>query len=102
MPKALSVRIRICGRFLWRSRATVMDANSDLLIVCLSGCDLISICVVFWVLGFTTDAPRVGFPAFCDPSVYIKSCGFHAAWKGSYRLFLGFWVELGMSGYGFV
>ncbi len=33
-------------------------------------------------LGLTMDAPRVGFPFFCDPSVYMKLFGSHAAWKG--------------------
>ena len=79
-----------------------MAANSALLIVSLSGCDLISVCVVFWVAGLTTDAPKVGFPDFCDPSVHIKSCGFHAAWKGLIDVFGRFWVELGVPGYGYV
>jgi hypothetical protein len=102
MQKALSARILICGSSLWRSRATVMVASSAPLIVCLSGCDLISIWVVVWVRGFTTDAPRVGFPVICDPSVYTKIYGFHVAWKGLIEGFVGFWVESGMSGYGSV
>jgi hypothetical protein len=50
-----------------------MTASSDLLIVCLSGCDLISIWMVVWVCGFTMDASSVGFPDLCDPSIYMKT-----------------------------
>ncbi len=82
MLKALSVRILICGEFLWRSRATVMAANSALFIACLSGCDLISMWVVVCDRGLIMDAPIVGFPVFGDPSVYIKLSGFHVAWNG--------------------
>ena len=46
-----------------------MAANSALLIVCRSGCDLMSMCVVEFVLGFTTPDPNVGFPLACEPSV---------------------------------
>ncbi len=77
MLKALSVRIWICGESLWRSRATVMAASSALLIVCLSGCDLVVVCVC----GLTMDAPNVGFPVLWEPSVYMKLFGFHAARK---------------------
>ena len=49
--------------------ATAMVANSALLIMCLSGCDLMSMCVMEFVLGFTTPAPSVGFPLTCDSSV---------------------------------
>ena len=54
-----------------------MAASSALLIVCRSGCDLMSMCVMVFVLGFTTPAPSVGFPLTCEPSVYMKSRGFH-------------------------
>ena len=50
---------------------------STLLIVCRSGCDLMSMCVMVFVLGFTTPAPSVGFPLTYEPSVYMKSRGFH-------------------------
>ncbi len=89
MLKALSVRIWICGESLWRSRATVMAANSALLIVCLSGWDLIPMWVVVCVCGLTMDAPSVGFPAFFDPSMYMKMSGFHAAWTGLSESVLG-------------
>ncbi len=39
--------------------ATTMAASSAMLIVCLSGCDLMSMCVMEFVLGFTTPAPIV-------------------------------------------
>ena len=42
-------------------RATAMAASSDLFIVCRSGCDLMSICVVMSVFGLVTPAPSVGF-----------------------------------------
>ena len=48
---------------------TAMAANSALFIMCLSGCDLMSICVMDFVLGFTTPAPRMGLPLTCEPSV---------------------------------
>ena len=38
--------------------------SSALLIVCLSVCDLTSICVVVYVDGLTMDAPSIGFPVF--------------------------------------
>ena len=81
MLKALSVRIWICGESLCRSRATVIVSSSAMLIVCLFGCDLISMWVVICVCGLTMDAPGVGFPGFGEPSVYMKLIGFHAARK---------------------
>ena len=82
MLKALSVRIWICVESLWRFRATAMAASSALLIVCPSGCDLISICVVVCVCGLTIDAPNFGFPVVWDPSVYMKLFGLQAARNG--------------------
>jgi len=67
--KALSVRIWICNESLWRSRATVVAANSALSIVCLYGCDLISMWVVVCVCGLTMDTPNVGFPIF-----FLRPC----------------------------
>ncbi len=49
----------------------VIDASSTLLIACLSGCDLTSMCVVLFVEGLVIDAPSVGFPFFWEPSVYM-------------------------------
>ena len=46
-----------------------MAVSSAWLIVCFSGCDLTSICVAVCVVGLTIDAPSVGLPVFCDPSV---------------------------------
>ena len=79
-----------------------MAASSAMLIVGLSVCDLISAFVVIWVCGLTTDAPRMGLPTFYEPSVYMKSYGFHAAWKGLIEGFMVLWADSEMSGYGSV
>ena len=50
-------------------RVTVMVARSALLIVCLSFCDLMSICVMVCVRGFTTPALNVLLPLTCEPFV---------------------------------
>ena len=69
MMKALSNKMeRVCS-CLWVLRSRVMAASSARFMVCLSGCDSISICVVVWVLGLTMDAPRVGLPVTREPSV---------------------------------
>ena len=62
------------GMLMWSSvfsclSAITMGACSDVLIVCLSGCDLLSKCVMDFVLGFTTPATSLGFPLTCEPSV---------------------------------
>ena len=98
MLKALYVKIWICVESLWRSRATDMAASSAMLMMCLSGCDLISMCVVVCVCGLTIDAPSLGFPFFGDPSVYIKLSGFHAARNGLSGRCGGRCVGLGMFG----
>jgi hypothetical protein len=54
-----------------------MVASLALFIVCRSGCDLMSMCVVMSAFGLVTPAPSVGFPFTCDPSVYTKSFGLH-------------------------
>ena len=64
-----SVKIPIHGSCLYVFSATWMAASSALLIVCLSGCDFTSICVVVCVFGLTMDAPRVGFPVTSEPYV---------------------------------
>ncbi len=69
MLKALSVRIFMLCSSLCRSRASVMAESSALLMVCRSSWDFISMWNVIPVLGFTIDAPSVGFPVFWDPSV---------------------------------
>ncbi len=69
MLKALSVRIWRVGASLCRSRARVMAESSALLIVCRSSWDFISIWNVIPVLGFTMDAPNVGFSGF-----FIRPC----------------------------
>ena len=77
MQNELSVRMLMWSSVFSCLSATAMVANSALLIVCLSGCDLMSMCVMVFVLGFTTPAPSVGFPFTCEPFVYMKSSGFH-------------------------
>ena len=69
MLKALSVRMERVWLFLLACRASVMAACSARLIVCLSGCDFISICVVVYVFGLTMDAPKMGLPVTREPSV---------------------------------
>ena len=69
MMKALSVRIERVWLSLLASSAMVIAATSARLILCLSGWDFISICVVVSVIGFTMDAPNVGLPVTRDPSV---------------------------------
>ena len=49
----------------------VIAISSALFIVCLSGCDFTSICVVVCVEGITMDAPSAGFPVFLEPFVYM-------------------------------
>ena len=58
-----------------------MTASSFKLIVCLSGCDFISIWVIVFVCGFTTPAHKMGLPLICEPSVYTKLLEFHC-WGG--------------------
>ena len=79
MLKALSFSIESVWSSLLASSAMEMAASSARLIICLSGWDFISICVVVCVLGFTMDAPSVGLPVTMDSSVYMKFIGFHAA-----------------------
>ena len=54
-----------------------MAAGSAMLIVYRSGCDFMSMCLMEFVLGFTTHAPNAGFPFTCEPSVETKSLGFY-------------------------
>ena len=69
MLKALSVNIESVWSSLLASSAMVIADSSARLMVCLSGWDFISICVVVCVFGLTMDAPSVGLPAIRDPSV---------------------------------
>jgi hypothetical protein len=69
MMKALSDNIEREFSCVLASSAKVMAASSARFMVCLSGFDFISICVVVRVLGLTMDAPRVGLPVTRDPSV---------------------------------
>ncbi len=77
MHNELSVRILMWFSGFSCLSATAMAASSVLLIVCRSGCDLMFMCLTVFVFGFTTPAPSVGFPLTCEPSVYMKSSGFH-------------------------
>ena len=79
MLNALSDRIERVWSSLLTYSALMIAAISARLIVCLSGWDFISICVVVRVIGFSMDAPSVGMPVTRDPSVMMKSVGFHAA-----------------------
>ncbi len=69
MLKALSIRMARVWLWWLALIARVMAASSARFIVCLSGCDFISICVVVCVFGFIIDAPRVGLPVTTEPSV---------------------------------
>ena len=69
MLKALSVKMARVWSDWFALRARVIAASSARFMVCLSGCNFISICVVVSELGLTMDAPRVGFPATNEPSV---------------------------------
>jgi hypothetical protein len=72
-----------------------MPDSSALLIVCLSGCVLISMRVFACVRGFTMDAMSAGLPVFLHPSMYMKLFGFHAAWNVLMGLLLGLWLGWG-------
>ena len=65
----LSVKILRLGDERWSRSAVVIAASSPLLIVCVSSLDLTAMYVVVCVAGFTTAAPRIGFPGICDPFV---------------------------------
>ncbi len=69
MQNELSVKMLMWSDVFSCLSATTMAASSAMLIVCLSGCDLMSMCVMEFVLGFTTPAPSVGFPLTSEPSV---------------------------------
>ena len=69
MQNEMSVRMLMWSVVSSCLSATAIAASSALLIVCLTGCDLMSICVMEFVFGFTTPAPSVGLPLTCDPSV---------------------------------
>jgi hypothetical protein len=53
-------------------------ASSVLFVVCRSCCDVMSMCVIVFVIGLTTPAPRVGLPLTFEPFVEMKSRGFHS------------------------
>ncbi len=65
MQNELSVRMLMWFSVFSCLSAAALAANSALLIVCRSGCDLMSMCVMMFVLGFTTPAPSVRFPLTC-------------------------------------
>ena len=69
MLKAISVIIERVWSFLLASSARVISASSARFMVCLFGCEFISIFVVVWVIGLTVDAPRVGLHVRREPSV---------------------------------
>ena len=86
MLNAMSLDMERVWLRLLVSSAKAISVNSARLIVWRSGCDLISICVVFCVVGFTIDATKVGVSVTWDPSVYMKSFGSHAAQYGRIRV----------------
>ena len=69
MLKELSMRIERDESCLCRSSSVVMATSSALLMACLSGCDFVSRYVIVLCLGSTTNAPSVGLPVICDPSM---------------------------------
>ena len=69
MQNELSMRMLMWSVVFSCLSATALTVSSALLIVCLSGCDLMSICVIEFVVGFTTPASSVGLPLTCEPSV---------------------------------
>ena len=69
MQNELSASVLRCSSLFSILRANVMAASSALLILCLSFCDLISLCVTFCVSGLTTPAPSVLLPLTCEPPV---------------------------------
>ena len=76
--KVLSIRIEGVWSSLSTPSARAIAACSARLIVCLSDWDFISICGVVCVLGLILDAASVGLPVTRDPSVWMRSFGFHA------------------------
>ena len=68
MQNELSVRILTWSSVFSCLSATTMAASSALFIACLSACDLMSMCVMVFVFGLTTPAPRVGMLLTCERS----------------------------------
>ena len=100
MQNELSLSILRCPSVFSCVRATVMAASSARLIVCLSICDLMLICVMLCVRGFTTPAPSVLLPLTCEPSVYTNSLSFHFLLWGLVYNNVGVWcgwIGMGMS-----
>ena len=81
------------------SNSMVMAVSSARLMVWRLGCDLTSMCVTILATELTIVAPSLGLHVICDPFMYMKSFGCHAAYYGR------FWVEyfvigfMGMEGY---
>ena len=69
MQNALSVRMLMWSSVFSCLSATAVAVSSALLIACRFGCDLMSICVMEFDLGFTTPAPNDGFTLTCEPSI---------------------------------
>ncbi len=64
------------------TRPTATAASSALIINCRSGCDLMLMYVMAFVLRVTSAAPSAGLPLTCEPSVYTKSRGFNYLLRG--------------------
>jgi hypothetical protein len=52
-----------------------MAPSSALIIVCVSSSPDASMCVVVFVGEWMTEAPCLGLPSLCEPSVYVHSSG---------------------------
>ena len=63
-----------------------MAASSALIIVCVSSCPEASMYVVVFVGKWITEAPCLGLPSLCDPSVYVYSSELY---KGCHRVGCG-------------
>ena len=77
MQNELPLSILRCPSVFSCLRAIVMAASSAKLIACLYVCDLMSICVMVCIRGFTIRAPSVLLPLTCEPFVYTKSLESH-------------------------
>jgi hypothetical protein len=69
MQNELSAKMPMWSSVFSCLSGTAMATNSAMFIVCLSGCDFMSLCLMVFFIGFNTPAPRVELPLTCEPSV---------------------------------
>ena len=69
MQNGLSEKMLMWSSVFSCLSATTMAASYGIFIVCLSGCDLMSMSVMEYVFGFTKPAPRMGLPLTCESFV---------------------------------